>query len=165
MFTLFSAICMQTFFFFFLRSLWNPRVFIASQEPPQSRWNHASGSIPRSRWYRIYVYPSQPESLQSSQHLQYHNCVVADPAGTIPKRIYLTNYNGHCIFSGSPNGIALCTIKVIALLHRKRINTDEKAKVVAALWGTHLNAALSIWHAERTFLTSFLVGYFVWCAK
>ena len=29
-------------------------------------------------------------------------------------------------------------------LHRRRIKTDEKAKVVAVVWGTYLNAALTI---------------------
>ena len=31
----------------------------------------------------------------------------------------------------------------IRLQHRRRINTEEKAKVVAAGWGTYLNAALT----------------------
>ena len=28
--------------------------------------------------------------------------------------------------------------------HRRRIKTDEKAKVVTVVWGTYLNAALTI---------------------
>ena len=32
----------------------------------------------------------------------------------------------------------------VALTHRRRINTEEKEKVVAASWGTYLNAALTI---------------------
>ena len=32
----------------------------------------------------------------------------------------------------------------VALTHRRRINTEEKEKVVAASWGTYLNAALII---------------------
>ena len=29
--------------------------------------------------------------------------------------------------------------------HRRRIKTEEKAKVVAAVWGTYLNATLTIY--------------------
>ena len=33
---------------------------------------------------------------------------------------------------------------VLAGTHRRRIKTEEKAKVVAVVWGTYLNTALTI---------------------
>ena len=43
----------------------------------------------------------------------------------------------------------LSTEEVISTSHRRRMKTEEKAKVVSAVWGTYLVqflAALAIWH-------------------
>ena len=45
--------------------------------------------------------------------------------------------------------------------HRRRINTEEKAKVVVAAWGTHLNAALTI--QQQGWFEEFVWGEHSFC--
>ena len=43
--------------------------------------------------------------------------------------------------------------------HRRRIQTEEKAKVVAAFWGTEFLAALAVFHLDsNTILDAFIIS-------